>query len=182
MNFDWNAPLAAYQRGNPIVETRHCAFPNVELRKVDDEDLAVVFPNQAKHSLKTWGRLPGVKVKDPHWIGVCRQTPLHTDPAYPRYTHQLLLRVDERFALRGHNGEETDLSRGLYLVCDTHSPHQLYARERGALWYIGVSMDAHEVLDFEQIFPVLLDYAQNAEFLTDEVTRPNNGGRFFMTA
>lgn len=149
-------------------------LPDDLFRPTEDE-LRTVFPTRAQ-SLKTWGRTPGVKVNDPHWIGVHRQTPLHTDPAYPRYTHHLMLYVDD-FSLRGMDKVECELWRGLYYLLDTHSPHQVYARKPEATWYVAVSIDSKEPLESHRTIERLIAYAQSAPFLTPDVLGPNNGGR-----
>jgi len=169
------AGLKPGMRPDPIVMLAHT--PPLGLPVPSDADLAVVFPT-GKHSLKTWGRAPGVlNGTEPHWIGVHGAQPLHTDAAYPRYTHQLLLRCDD-FTLRGFAKRDYAVQRGDYVVVDTHSPHQLYSRSKGARWYVGVSMDYGTPLNPDFALKVLIHYALTAPFLTPEITRPNNGGRW----
>ena len=164
------------QLTNPVIEHALVPLP-ADVLTPSVEDLRQVFPG-AKQSLKTWGRTPGVlNGVEPHWIGVHKQTPLHVDPMYPRYTHHLLLRVDD-FALRGVDKVGCPLIRGSYVVVDTHSPHQLFARTKSAVWYLAVSMDSPVKLPRTEVLPALIRYAKTAPLLTDEIVRPNNGGRW----
>jgi hypothetical protein len=175
MNVKWDTPLRPDQLPNPVVHSELLA-PGASWANVTDEELLAVFPMSGQ-SLKTWG--DGLKAvhEEPHWIGVRKQTPLHTDPKYPRYTHHLILRVD-RFVLRGVNREEVPIHRGTYLVLDTHSPHQLFATERGALWYVAVSLDSKTILPRDETVARLSAFASTASFLNSHIVKPNNGGRF----
>jgi|SRR5215472_19585 len=64
-----------------------------------------------------------------HWLLTRGGTPLHHDPAYARYSHQLVLRNDGN-RLRGlprYDDEESwhpPLRPGIMYALDTHSPHQ----------------------------------------------------------
>ena len=161
MNWSWSKPLADHMKSNPVLysETLELSEDTV---MPDLDTLGEIFPGTA-HSLKTWGRTEGVLHLDPHWIGVRNQTPLHVDPRYPRYTHHLLLRVDD-FVLRGMDEIESEpLVRGTYIVVDTHSPHQLKANSRDALWYVGVSIDADDPLPAAEVVPSLLAYATSVK-------------------
>ena len=175
MNVSWDTPLKPWQKANPIVEARVLEIDN-RWQVPSTRDLLRVFP--AGHSLKTWGKGLGTDHHlSAHWIGVKKQTPIHTDPKYPRYTHHLILRADN-FVLRGIDKVECPVVRGSYIVADTHSPHQLFAKSKDALWYVGVSVDADEPMPADMVLPRLFDYAINAPFLNAEIVQPNNGGRF----
>jgi hypothetical protein len=165
MDHKWDAPLKQGQRDNPILETAIIDVPDTVLYP-SDRALAAMFPKPT-HSLKTWGRTPNKFTFDPHWIGIRKQTPLHTDPRYPRYTHQLMLRVDD-FVLRGLNKKELPLCRGEYHLMDTHSPHQVFAKSKSAIWYVAVSLDSHLPLKQEVVLPVLIKYASTAAFVIGE--------------
>ncbi|NBQ17948.1 hypothetical protein EBU24_06550 [bacterium] len=176
MNVKWDITLRADQLPNPIIEHSIELLPS-NLINPSVEDLKKVF-NTGKQSLKTWGRTSGViNGTEPHWIGVFKQTPLHTDPAYPRYTHHLILKADA-FVLRGHNKIELPIFRGTYILLDTHSPHQLFALNKDACWYFAVSMDSKIKLPKSETLPKLINYALNAPLLTPEILVQNNGGRF----
>jgi hypothetical protein len=61
-----------------------------------------------------------------HWLLTRGGTILHTDPAYARYSHQLILRNDGN-RLRGLRDEEPwhpPMVPGTFYALDTHSPHQ----------------------------------------------------------
>jgi hypothetical protein len=173
-NYPRNRPLGPDQLPNPILERVQVGFPHGFPFPAAD-DLHKVFPGNA-HSLKTWGRTDGHWGVAPHWIGLSHGTDLHTDKAYPRYTHHLLVIVDP-FVLRGLDNEECPLQRGTYVVVDTHSPHQLWAKERGARWYLAVSMDADHPLPRSETLPRLLEYGATMPLLTPEILAPNIGGR-----
>ena len=160
MDWKWEKELRPGMTTHPILHSEVVKLPET-LFTPDDDSLAQIFPGNAQ-SLKTWGRTKGVKRMDAHWIGVRKQTPLHFDPAYPRYTHQLLLRVDG-FTLRGVDKQELELERGTYLLLDAHSPHQLYSIAEEALWYVAVSIDADDPQEAETMIPWLLDYADQTD-------------------
>ena len=157
MNWPWAKPLTPNMIPNPVLYMQNVPMGD-DVCWPSDESLAEIFPTPS-HSLKTWNRTEGVKELDPHWIGVRKQTPLHYDPAYPRYTHHLLVRVDG-FVLRGINQVETPrLGRGAYLVLDTHSPHQLFAKNKTDMWYVAASSDDHVIHPPEEMIPWLVGYA-----------------------
>ncbi len=144
-------------RKNPVL---HASQQSVDwLPEASDEYLAQFFKRKS-YTLKTWGRSRTL-VHDPHWIGVFKQSPMHTDPGYPRFTHHLIVRVDN-FCLCGHGVIETPLSRGLYVVLDTHSPHQLKAMDDAAKWYVAFSIDSHGTMDWKSAEPMFRKYAETA--------------------
>lgn len=72
--------------------------------------------------LRSWGHDP----TGAHWLATKGGTALHTDPAYTRYTHHLVLRNDG-FYLHGVNEGRhlPTLAVGSMLCLDTWSPHKL---------------------------------------------------------
>ena len=161
--FKWNTPLS-HQRSQPVLRYRDISLP--DSIGLYPEMLEQMFPS-ANHSLKTWGRTPGVKENDPHWIGVRKQTPLHTDKAYPRYTHQIMVNVDPGFCLRGVSLAEIQLKRGRYFVLDTHSPHQLFAGGDypAPQWYLALSLDTFvDDAPDADVIHALLGYAATFKF------------------
>ena len=158
MNWSWSKPLSDGMTSNPVLYMQNVDLDD-DVLWPSNEGLARIFPTE-KHLLKTWNRTEGVKALDPHWIGVRQQTPLHYDPAYPRFTHHLLLRVDG-FVLRGISKVETPkLGRGAYLVLDTHSPHQLFAKSKSDIWYVAASIDDHIAHPPEEMIPWLVNYSK----------------------
>lgn len=158
--------LPEWGHSNPILEIRNLGnLP--EIRLTSSDRLAEIFPGTGPQ-LKTWGRTDGKLEIDPHWIGVRKATPLHTDPRYPRFSHQIILRADGMF-LRGWDMVETKIRRGTFFILDTHSPHQLCVNKRAAgmpaPWYVAVSLDTSRQ-DFppEESIPLLMDYAAKAKF------------------
>ena len=93
MDVKWTDELKKGQSANPVVFFQHVELPENFIHP-SDAMLNRIFTGKGAQ-LKTWGRTPGVKENDPHWIGVKGSTTLHTDPRYPRYTHQLKIRVDD---------------------------------------------------------------------------------------
>jgi hypothetical protein len=174
MNVGWDYQLKKGERDNPVMETRFAGIP-LGAPPITDAALKSIF--KGAQSLKTWGRPGKLNGNEPHWIGVCKGTPLHRDPSYPRYTHQLFLRVDH-YVVRGLSKVETALKPGLYYCLDTHSPHQVLAKDPFALWYVAVSMDRCSALPADEALPALIEYAQTKPFLTPDILRPNNGGRW----
>ena len=169
MNWKWSDPLRKGMVDMPFIGIQQTDLPeSVVGRMPTVADMEKAFPGK-NHSLKTWGRTPGTKVLDPHWIGLSGQGPLHFDPGYPRYTHHLLLIIDPKFVLRGYSKEEVELSSGLYFCMDGHSPHQLYAKKRGAKWYLAVSIDSHEVLPKDETLEKLIQYASSAPFFAPDL-------------
>ena len=97
----------------------------------------------------------------PHWIGTRRGTPLHRDELYPRYTHQLKVRVDDGIYARGLNKEEIKLERGLFYILDTHSPHQVFRKKEDAYWNISVSIDSYDLLPVDETIRRCINYGFN---------------------
>lgn len=153
----WTYELRGDQRANPVVHSEIVSLPDGFVCPTDEELLRVFRPKG--HQLVTWGRTPGVRVNDPHWIGVRGTTPLHIDPGYPRYSHQLKVRVDPGIYAQGISREAIRLRRGLYYVLDTHSPHQVFRENRGAGMYnISLSIDHDDVLPAGETIERLLAY------------------------
>lgn len=141
--------LTGDQRGDPVIwkSAITCAFspPSV--------DLAPIFGEGKSRRLHTWGHdESGV-----HWIGVRTGTPLHIDPRYARYTHQLVVRCDG-FELGGLAcGSRRRLLTGDLFCLDTHSPHELVRASgvsAGAM-YVAASLDSDEPMGASDVLPVL---------------------------
>jgi hypothetical protein len=165
MDLSWKTKLKPDQRANPILEI--CDVPlNDSYLKPTNEMLNVVFPSE-KHQLKTWGRKARTKTHDPHWIGVKHKTPLHYDPAYPRYSHHLVLRADGH-TIRGMSKNEVAIQRGTFYVLDGHSPHQLLTNDKKSIWYLAVSIDSDNSMTVDDVVMVLLEFALTADFFKKE--------------
>lgn len=161
MNVTWDTELKPHQTASPVLHHQMIDLPP-GLFVPDEETLAAIFPGDG-HSLKTWGRTEGTKVNDPHWIGVRKPTPLHIDPAYPRYSHHVVLRCDDLW-LWGLDREALPVSRGMFFILDGHSPHQLTGdrRPKGAPapWYVACSLDTVDApLPPDVAIPIILRYA-----------------------
>ena len=167
MQWKWDKPLNENMRPNPVMYKEQVRLPAHMLLPTEQE-MRQVFPS-LNHSLKTWGRTPGVKSMDPHWIGIHKQTPLHTDFAYPRYTHQIFIKVDP-FSVRGMDLTETPVYRGTYYQMDTHSPHQVLAKTKTAQWYLAASIDNEYPLPHEETIQSLIQWALFAPFFPEDFT------------
>ena len=163
MEVKWDTPLKDGQLECPVVSLKRVDLPDGFIYPTDDM-LAEVFKGKG-HQLRTWGRTQGVKVDDPHWIGVKGQTPLHWDPAYPRYSHHLKIRVDEWAACRGMNKIALKMTRGLFYILDTHSPHQVISKDKKWTWNVAISLDSHEIRDTDETIAKLIEYGENAPWL-----------------
>lgn len=163
MNVKWTDPLKEGQRTNPVVYTEYVDLP-ADFIFPTDEMLNQIFTGKGAQ-LKTWGRTPGVKERDPHFIGVKGSTPLHVDPAYPRYTHHLKIRVDEGIHCWGYDKSPLTLTRGLFYILDTHSPHQVYSNGVKTGWNISISLDSKTQLDPAETIQQLIEYGKVRSFL-----------------
>ena len=157
MNVKWDIVLKDWQNSNPILELHKL---DEKINFTWDEKKAREVLTSKGHQLKTWGGAE--KTSDPHWIGVTKQTPLHTDPKYPRYTWHLILKVDN-FSLRGIDKKETILSENIFILLDTHSPHQLFALDKNSTYYFAASMDSKEILLFSDVKNKLIQFAETNE-------------------
>lgn len=159
-----NYSLPESQLPNPVLFVQELGpLPGVLV--ASSARLAEIFPGDG-HQLKTWGRAGDQLENDPHWIGVRKGTPLHVDPKYPRYSHQIIIRADGMY-LRGIDRVETAIRRGTFVILDTHSPHQLCVRKRApgmpAPWYVAVSLDTYlSDLSPNESIPRLMEYAKTA--------------------
>ena len=167
MDIKWDAELKEGQRANPILE---CVNINHKFDVFNAEIFDSVLNGKARQQLKTWGGSDSTS--EPHWIGVTHGTPLHTDPRYPRYSWQLMIWVDN-FVLRGKDKEETPLEMGTLFLLDTHSPHQLLAKDKKAKYYLACSMDSKERIPMSEAMTKLLAYADSNELLnnTQRITK-----------
>tara|TARA_Y100001951_G_C11255821_1_gene249333 strand:- start:496 stop:1011 length:516 start_codon:yes stop_codon:yes gene_type:complete len=171
MNVKWNTPLKEGQRANPVIE-----WTNVHLSDdfifPTDEQLLKIFKTKG-YKLQTWGRSKDEKgrtnlTQDPHWIAVRNGTPLHYDPRYPRYSHHLKIRVDDGIFVRGMSLEELKLERGTYYVLDAHSPHQVFHKNKEALWNVAISVDSNIILPMEEVITEAIEYGNNKSFIEEE--------------
>jgi hypothetical protein len=157
MNTKKDYILKDWQLPNPII----AVFRNIEGIgfEFDKEAWDSIFSSNG-HQLKTWG---AESSSEAHFIGVKKQTPLHTDPRYPRYTWQLVLYCDD-FCLVGMSGEETKVNAGTLFLLDTHSPHRLAKKSKDAEIYLAVSIDSKDIVEKDIVLPKLISYANSQDF------------------
>ena len=53
---------------------------------------------------------------------------------------------------------------GFYIL-DTHSPHQVFNKNKIDCWNIAISLDSPKIWDSEEAITFLLDYGLNNEFV-----------------
>lgn len=166
MNVKWDIELKPWQYANPVIEV----IPVTGVTFQFDEYKLLSVLTAKGHQLKTWGGAQSTS--EPHFIGVKKQTPIHTDPRYPRWSWQLILKVDA-FSLRGINKQETELKDNLLILLDTHSPHQLFALTPKAKYYLAVSIDSKERLLASEVKDRLIEFANTHDviFNTDRITK-----------
>ena len=170
MDVKWDYVLKDWQVSNPAVHAEFVELPQ-ELNIPTVEQLTVKFPT-SNYKLQTWARDVGDDGKtkllnDPHWLAVRGSTPLHTDPRYPRYSHQLKIRVDDGVFIRGLDKQETQLVRGLFYILDTHSPHQVLCKEDKKAWNVTISIDHKIKLNPKPTIERLIEWGlQNQDAFT----------------
>lgn len=176
MDVNWDIKLKNDQRSNPAVFHTKIELPReipipteIQLRKVFE----VTEFSKAKR-LKTWGRSidsngDTILIDDPHWIAVRNGTPLHIDPKYPRYSHQLKIRVDHGTFVRGVDKEELMLERGVFYILDTHSPHQVFLKHKQDAWNISISIDSWNMWEPQTAINTLLDWGIKSDFITGKL-------------
>ena len=124
------------------------------------KQLAAIW--EKANQLTTWGRVTkeGEDPKlVPHWLAVRGTTPMHTDPRYPRYSHQLKISVGEGVRVRGIDHQSLDLYRGRFYILDAHSPHQVHCTLDKKAHNISISIDRHQQLRPEDAISLLMRYA-----------------------
>jgi hypothetical protein len=167
MKVDWDITLRNDQRANPVILVQK----NVKGFEFTFDESKILKALTGKgHQLKTWGNAESTS--EPHWIAVKKATPLHTDPRYPRYTWHLILYVDN-FGLRGINKVETKLEAGDLILLDTHSPHQLFAYDKSATYYVACSIDSKYIMGKSEALNKILKYVNNTpiENNTERITK-----------
>jgi hypothetical protein len=164
MDLKWDYQLKPGERANPAVFHRMVDLPE-DFIFPTDEMLLKIFTGRGRQ-IKTWGRTPGKKEFDPHWIGIRGATTLHYDPAYPRYSHHLKIRVDEGISVWGLSREKLTLRRGLFYILDAHSPHQVLSEGPDKLGFnIAISMDAKAPLEVASTIAQLIEYGRSTDFM-----------------
>jgi hypothetical protein len=127
---DVNMKLAADQRSNPVLwvlPAPAALWPLLRRIDVGDEAMRAYLPDGNGMALKSFGHTTsGV-----HFLLTRKGTTVHTDKAYTRYSHQLVLRNDGnriRGLPRYDSPDQTrwhpPLLPGTMYALDTHSPHQ----------------------------------------------------------
>lgn len=155
---DPRLPLRADQRAMPLVWILRTDFV---AQPVADAVLDVAAGSKGyKRVLRSWGH----DERTVHWLMTRCGTNLHTDTAYLRYSHHLIIRNDG-WRIIGADMEQWPrlLTPGTIYCLDTHSPHQVVPDPRIAkgrpLYKLQVALDASEVLDPGAVRRLLSDFA-----------------------
>jgi hypothetical protein len=150
---------------NPVLVEKYVGLSD-EIMTPTLAELSEVFPDSNSIRIKTWGRshpTQKTSVLDPHWLCLTQGTGMHTDPMYPRYTHQLYVYVDPML-LHGLAFHRTILKRGLYVCLDTHSPHKVSKLDKRSRWYLAAAIDSNQQEPFDKMHPILMEYVKTAPF------------------
>jgi hypothetical protein len=162
MNIKRDYVLKDWQRASPFVWLEKPAGVRAFSPLLALELLAAKFGPDQGHRLQTWQRNE-VDPDGPHLIGVRGGGPMHTDPRYPRYTHQLVL-YNDGIGVWGWSKEVgVALTPGHVFCVDTHSPHQVIpdARAGRGKHYLAASLDRKEPAPLAEVLPLLAAFAQS---------------------
>lgn len=155
-------PLAEDQMAFPIVwfwKLNGALIDRIPL--VADAGLELALGPGRARAIKSWGHdADGV-----HWLVTRSGTGYHTDPAYARYTHHLIIRND-CWRIRGFNDDlHPSMLPGAVYCLDTHSPHQVVVDERieanrAAVtgYKVQVAVDRHHALEPEEVEALLVPW------------------------
>lgn len=136
----------------PTALTEH--LPNVE-----DADLRPGFGDGYARRLKSWGH-DDSGVTSVHWLATRSGTLMHTDIAYLRYTHHLVLRNDGfKIVGDGTTADHPPMLPGSLYCLDTHTKHQVIRDDRittGRPRYkVQIAVDRDDHLNLEQAWMLL---------------------------
>jgi hypothetical protein len=120
---------------------------------VSDDVLDRAFGGGGRgQKLRSWGHSGD---HGAHWLATRSGTALHTDTAYSRYTHHLILRNDG-WRIRGMSDDlHPPMVPGAMYCLDTHSPHRVVPDQRVGvaseggrpLYKVQVAVDTDDPLD-----------------------------------
>lgn len=180
MNWKPGTPLRADQTELPILWWEFRDLPEA-LPDLSDEVFLRLFGGGRNQRIKTWGH----DANGVHWLSTRNGTPMHTDPAYARYTHHLTMRNDA-FRLHGLAAEVDYpvLVPGVMLCLDTHSPHQVspdprlaaQAKLLGTGFKIALAVDSPEPIEPEIAWTLLSSRLSDASPL-EYLDRPHPSGK-----
>lgn len=157
--------------------------PKRERPDVTDGVLELAFGEGKSRKIKSWGH---VGEDQAHWLVTRGGTPMHTDPAYLRYTHHLILRNDG-WRLRGFKDDEhaDPLTVGVMYCLDAHSPHQVVPDPRLAFpgkpgYKVQAAVDKGEPLEPDECWAILApmltrDLREGAEAAAKAAAAPKPG-------
>lgn len=145
-------PLKAGQLARPVVwvdRTRQVSsFP-----RCDDQVMGRVIDLERTRRFRSWGHdADGV-----HWLCTRMGLGLHVDPAYTRFTHQLIVRNDG-WRIEGHDREflHPMLTPGTLVCLDTWSPHAVVVdarfRARAPLLKLQIVVDRAQPLTPDEVW------------------------------
>jgi hypothetical protein len=167
-------------RENPLLWITRVDLTGRTLPNTSDAALTTLgVPPGRGRLVRSWGH----NSEGVHWLLTRAGTPPHTDRAYLRYTHQIVLRNDGT-RIRGlARHDPTDrslwppvLTPGAYYCLDTHSPHQGTTDprlpQRPGRTKIVIAVDRDQPLTDQEAWLLLHPYLDRQ--LTDDpmTTRP----------
>lgn len=128
--WDQGRPLRPDQYRQPVRWMRPLIDPHrvPRLGMLDFDRIFDTTPGAVANRLRTFGHVGGEKGEPgvPHWIATRGGTPMHHDPAYPRWSIQVAI-FNVGLALMGLDGYPVVPPPGWAYLLDTHSPHQVKA-------------------------------------------------------
>jgi hypothetical protein len=155
-----DAELGQDQAAMPVLWLTSTLAVDKATGDYSDEALARLLPAGRGRVLRSFGH-DGDGV---HWLLTRGGTALHSDPAYARYSHQLVLRNDGN-RLRGlprFDAEEfwhPPMVAGMMYALDTHSPHQGLPDPRldppKTVLKLVIAVDRDELIHPAQVWPLL---------------------------
>jgi hypothetical protein len=174
---DWDPaePLSGDLTASPVLWARRHVLHHAP--DCSDEAMLVLYGDgRRSRRLRTWGHPDG---EDPdfavHYLSTRGGTNLHTDPGYPRFSYQLVLRNDG-WMQRGLDRQVPfPLVPGVLSCLDTHSPHEVVPDPRMTsgrpIYKVALAVDRLEPIDPDEAFALL------APRLRDAVLPPCAPGR-----
>lgn len=121
--------LTAGLHARPVLWAIHGWVDPARLPRLSSRDFDIIFdtpPGSTSNRLRTFGHVDGPKgvILVPHYIATRGGTPLHHDPAYPRYSVQLAI-YNAGCALQGYDDHPIPIPPGTLYCLDTWSPHRV---------------------------------------------------------
>ena len=168
---DWKygTPLRKGMVGDPVLHYEMVDLDVLGVPEPTDAEMEQIFVKKAS-KVRTWNRRHtpqgvALKVNDPHWLAVKKGVQCHIDTGFPRYSHQLKVRVDPNTFITGNDEIQYPLVRGLYYILDAHSPHEVLATGADSFWNVTAAIDHNIQLNPDTTLKRLLEYVKTNHIL-----------------